>query len=225
MLPMPTWVLLTSHQRMAGKSSGYVISAQMATCTAGMPLLPTGATAGVALSAAGAKCASTTPWPPRLPRWQLNGTMKRMIILLKMWSHKAIIQLVGCVRCVETSGMQHPVNGSASKRLAAHSVPELAEAKRGSGTQHLQIVETLRVKRAWHNGTMNAMHPRGTSLSESACTAKSKSSGSARNAQQGRSTVGLQCLVIETAATRQAVHSVLGMMPAVATPCRRCTLP
>ena len=122
MLPMLTWAPLTSHQRMAGKFGGPVISAQMATCTAGGQLLPTGAMAVVALSAAGTKCASTARWPRRLLKSQLSGTIKQMLVLLTALSHRAISQWVGYVMCVESIGVSHPVNGSASTRLAAHNV-------------------------------------------------------------------------------------------------------
>ena len=60
MLPMLTWAPLTSHQGLAGRSHGYVISVQMATCTAGRRLSTAGPEALVVLSAAAAKCASTT---------------------------------------------------------------------------------------------------------------------------------------------------------------------
>ena len=133
---------------MAEKSGGYVISAQMATCTAGRPLLSTEAMAGVALSAAGAKCASTTPCPPRLPRWQLSGTMQQMLVLLTMCWHTAIIQLGGCVGSVETSGGNHPTNGSAKTKLAVHSVTKIKGAKIILGTQPLQSVKTLEARRA-----------------------------------------------------------------------------
>ena len=225
MLPTHTWVLLTSSHTATRMSGGDVISAQMATCTAGRPPLQTGAVALVALSAAGAKCASTTPWQPRLPGWQLSGTMKQMLVLLTMWWHKAIIQSGGGVRCVATSGVQHLVNASASKRLAAHSVPIIERPRRRSGTQPLQSVKTLTTKLSWQSGTTYAMQPRGTFLTTPACTARSRSSGFAASAQQGSSTAGLQGLVFDLAKTRQAVPSVLGMLLADATPCKRCTLP
>ena len=223
MLPAPTWVLLTSHQRMAGKFGGGVTSAQMATFTAGRPLLPTGAMAVVALSVAGSKCASTTPWPPRLPRWQLSGTMQQMLVLLTMWWHTAIIQSGGSVRSVATHGVHHPTNGSAKGKLAAHSVLIIERPKRGSGTQPLQSVKTLKAKRAWQNGTMNAMQPARTFLTTPACTATSRSSGSATSAQRGRSTAGLQGLIIDVAKQSQAVPSVPGTLLADATPCKRYT--
>ena len=85
MLPMLTWALLTSHQRLAGKFGGCVISAQMATCTAGRQLLLTGAMAVVVPRAAAAKGASTTPELPRLPCWHLSGTMRQTMLHLTAW--------------------------------------------------------------------------------------------------------------------------------------------
>ena len=86
-------------------------SATMAICTAGKRLLPTGAMAQVALSAVAAKCASTTPWLPRLPWLQLSWTMKQMMVHLTAWWHTAISLLVGFVMSVVTSGLpSHRVN-------------------------------------------------------------------------------------------------------------------
>ena len=176
-------------------------------------------------SASGARCASTTLWPPRHPRWQLSGTTEQMIILLKMWSHKATSQLGGCVRFVATHGVQHPVTGSAKRNLAAHSVLKMLGPSRGLSTQLLQRLRTLEAKLSWQNGTMNAIEHKGTSLTTSACIAPSRSSGSATSAQRGSSTSGLPSLIIGLANTRQAAQSVLGMLLANATPCKRCTLP
>ena len=194
MLPMLTWAPLTSHQKMAGKFGGYVISAQMATCTAGKLLSRVGAAVEVALSAQATKCASTIPWPPRLPRLQLNGTTKKTLVPLTMWWLRDISQSVGSVRCVATSGVNHPIGVLARARLAAHNVTKLNGARIRSGTQPLQRLRTLIAKLSWHNGTMSAMQPRGTSLTTPVCTAISRSSGSATNAQRGSSTAGLQCL-------------------------------
>ena len=68
MLLMLTWATRTSNHKAVGRSGGYVISVQMVTCTAGKQLCNTGAMARVVLSAEAAKCASTTPWLPRLVR-------------------------------------------------------------------------------------------------------------------------------------------------------------
>ena len=58
---MLIWDPLTSHQEFAERPSGHVISAQMATRTAGRHLSKTEEAAQVVLSAAATKCASTTP--------------------------------------------------------------------------------------------------------------------------------------------------------------------
>lgn len=74
---MLTLAPLLSHQGLIKKLGGYVISAQMAMCTAGRHLSKHEQQAMVVLSAAAVKCASTIPWPPRLPGWRLSGTMKQ----------------------------------------------------------------------------------------------------------------------------------------------------
>ena len=113
MLPMLTLTPLTSRQRMERKYGGYVISAQMAICTAGRQRFSTGAMAVVALSAAAARSVSKTPWPPRLPQSQLSGATKQMLVPQKAWWHTAVSVLVGYVRCVATTGVQHPTRESA----------------------------------------------------------------------------------------------------------------
>ena len=125
---------------------------------------------------------------------------------------------------MESSGVQHPINGSA-KRLAAHSVLTTAGPRSRLGTQPLQSLKNLTAKLSWQNGTMSAMQPGGTSLTTPACTATSTSGGSATSAQWGSSTAGLQGLLIDLASTSQAVLCVLGKLLAYATHCKRCTLP
>ena len=68
MLPMLTWATLTSNYTAIGRSGGLVISVQMVTCTGGKQLSSAGPEAVAVLSAAVTKCASTTPWLPRLLR-------------------------------------------------------------------------------------------------------------------------------------------------------------
>ena len=99
-----------------------MISVQMATCTAGRQPLPTGAMAVVALSAAATKCASTTPWPPRLLQLLLSGIMKQMMAHLIACWHKAMWLLVGAVMTAAASGVQQ-------------FIPELAPTKQ-TGCPH-----------------------------------------------------------------------------------------
>ena len=68
MLPMLTWATTTSNHTAIGRSGEFVISVQMGTCIAGKQLSQTGAMAQAVRSAQVAKCASTTPWLPRLLR-------------------------------------------------------------------------------------------------------------------------------------------------------------
>ena len=72
-----------------------------------------------ALSAAAGKSASTTLWLPRLPRSQLSGTVRSMMVHLMMWSHKAITKLVGTVTSVAASGEQALMPGLAKLDVAA----------------------------------------------------------------------------------------------------------
>ena len=101
----------------------------MVTCTAGKQVCIIGPMAQVALSAAAAKCASTTPWLPRLLQLQLNGTMRQMMVHLTVWWHKVARLLFGCVMSVATSEVQHPIIGSAKKNLAARSALRRQRAK------------------------------------------------------------------------------------------------
>ena len=227
MLPMPTWVRLTSSHTAAGRSGGYVISAQMATCTAGRQLFTAEAEAMVALSAAGAKYASTTRWPPRRPRWQLSGTMKQMLVLLTMWRHTAISQLVGCVGFVAVHGVHHPTNGSANERLAAQGVMISEGPSRRSSTQPFQSVKTFTAKLSWQSGTMNAPQPTKTSLTRLACRAPRRSGGSAKSAQQARAQ--LVCNASSSNWPQQDRLSLLCwacclqmQLPARAVPCHSC---
>ena len=75
--------------------------------------------AQVALSAEAAKCASTTPWLPRLLWLQLNGILRQIREHLTVWWHKATSLLVGSVMSVATSGVLYLIIGSAKKELAA----------------------------------------------------------------------------------------------------------
>ena len=224
MLPMLTWGPLTSDLTATRRSGGHVISAPMVTCTPGKQLSITGPQAQVVLSALAAKCASTTAWPPRLPRWQPSGTMKQMIAHLMMFLHKATSQLVGAVTPLATSGVQHPITGSVRKKLAAQGVLKLQEESCESSTQPLQRFKTLTTKLSWQNGTTNALHGKGIFPTTSLCGAASQSSSSAPNVQQGWSTAGVQSRCIEPATTSQTVHFVLGGLLADAIPCKNCTL-
>ena len=201
-----------------------MISAQMATYTAGRRPLTAGATAGLVLSAAAAKCASITLWLPRLLWLQLSGTIQKITAHLTVWWHKAISLLVGSVMPVVTSGMQQFIPGSAKQKLAAQSVHTLLKPRSGPSTQPLQSVRTLEAKLSWQSGTMSAMHLRATFPTTLLREAPSRSSGSVPSAQQGKSTAGVQHLNNEPTARRQAVHAVWGALLANATPCRRCTL-
>lgn len=75
MLPISSWVILPSNHIATERSTGGVISVQTVTCTAGQHVFIRGPEAMGVLSAAGAKCASTTRSPPRPPWLQLSGTM------------------------------------------------------------------------------------------------------------------------------------------------------
>ena len=97
----------------------------------------------VALSAAAAKCASTTPWLPWLPWLQLSGTMKQMMLHLTMWWHKAFSLLVGSVVSVATSGAQHLIRGSAEQLAAHNAQKQMQKAARRSSSQPLQSARTL----------------------------------------------------------------------------------
>ena len=60
-----------------------------------------------------------------------------------------------------TGGAQHPITGSARKLTAQNAVI----MPRGIGRSHTQPLQTVRTPEAklfWQNGTMNAMHLRGT---------------------------------------------------------------
>ena len=100
-----------------------MISAQTASCTAELKCRA-GQMAKVVLSAAAAKFASTTAWLPRLPQWQLSGTMRQTMVLLTVWWHKAASLLVGTVTLVATSGVPHPMPESANAKVAARSALE-----------------------------------------------------------------------------------------------------
>ena len=65
-LPMLTCATLTSNHKAIGRSGGCVTSVQMGTNTVGKHVCTIGPMALVALSAQAGKCASTTPWLPRL---------------------------------------------------------------------------------------------------------------------------------------------------------------
>ena len=119
-----------------------VISVPMAICTDGLQLSATGPLALDALSAAAAKCASTTPWPPRLPQLQLSGTMKSMMVHQTMWFHKAISPLLGSAVCVATTGVQHQIIGFIGS-LAAKNAAIVQRPGGGSSTQPLQKPRTL----------------------------------------------------------------------------------
>ena len=200
-----------------------MISVQTATCTDWKQLLRTGAMATGVLNAAAAKCASTTPWQPRLPWLQLSGTVKLIVTPLTVLWHTPINILVGCVRCVATDGLKHRIDESA-KRGAVPTVLTRHAARRGLITQPLQTARTLEAKLFWQKGTMNAMHLGETFPKTLPSKVISRFSGSATAVQQGSSTAGLQFPTSELAATRQAARSVLGRLFANATLCRRCTL-
>ena len=134
-----------------------MISAQMAICTTGRQLLPTGAVALAALSAAAAKCASTTLWRPRLPWLQLSGTMKQMMVHLPALWHKATSPLAGAAMSAATSGVHHLVSGSARRRLAAPNAV-IMQGPRRLSIQPLQTPSILEQEFAWQNGTKNATH-------------------------------------------------------------------
>ena len=97
MLPMLTWAVLSSNHIATQRLDGYVISALMATCTAGQPQCFTEQMALVIPSAAAEECASTTPWLPRRPHWQLSGTMLQMMGLLTLWWHRATSMMAGTI--------------------------------------------------------------------------------------------------------------------------------
>ena len=140
MLPMLTWAPLTLLLRVVGKCGGHVTNAQMTTCITRRQLSIAGAMVVVVLSVAAAKCASTTPWQPKLPWWQLNGTMKQMKTRLTMWKQTANSLLVGCVVCVATGGVQHPTSGSTKSSAAAQSALTKQGARSASSTQPLRSV-------------------------------------------------------------------------------------
>ena len=79
MLPMLSWATLSSNHKATNRSGGHVISVQMDIDTAGQHLSSIEPTATGVLSAVATKCASTTPWLPRLPWLQLNGIMTQML--------------------------------------------------------------------------------------------------------------------------------------------------
>ena len=111
-LPTLSWV--TNHTA-TRKSGGHVISVQMGTCTAGLQLCIAGAADVGVLSAVAKRCASITPWLPRLPWLQLSGTMKQIQKHLMMWWHNASKSLVGTVLSVAASGVHHLTAASAEK--------------------------------------------------------------------------------------------------------------
>ena len=135
-----------------------MISAQMATCTAGKQVSIIGPEAQVALNAAATRCASTTPWPLRLPRWQLNGTMKQMTAPLRTWWHKAIQLLAGAATSLASHGQQELNPGSAKRNQAVRSVLIVGRPRSGSSTQTLQSVRTLTSKLSRQSGTMSTIH-------------------------------------------------------------------
>ena len=75
--------------------------------TAGQQTCRTGPEAVVALGAAATKCASTTAWLPRHPKWQLSGTLIQTTRLLTVWWHTARWLLAGSVRSVAVNEMRH----------------------------------------------------------------------------------------------------------------------
>ena len=162
MLPMLTWAKLTSKHKANKRSGGYVITIQMDTCTAGKHVSETGAMALGVLSAEAAKCASTTPWLPRLLWLQLNGILRQTRAHLTVWWHKATSLLLGSVMSAVTSGVQHPISGSARIKLAARSAAKLQDQKRTSVTQPLQGATTL----FWQSGITGAMQLRGIFLAK-----------------------------------------------------------
>ena len=172
------------------------------------------------LNAVAMRCASITRWLPRLPWLQLSGTMKQMMQHLMMWWHNASKSLVGTALSVAANGVHH-LTAASGREIRAAVRTVLKENRRPTiGTQPLQSASTL----SWQSGTINVTQLKGTLLPTQSWEAARKFSGSVTSAQQGKSTGGLQNHIIELAASRQAVHSVLGRLLADATPCRRCTL-
>ena len=134
----------------------------MVTCTAGQPQCTTGQMAVTVLSAADAKCVGTIAWLPRHLQWQLSGTMRKTLVLLIVWWHKAISPLLGTVTPVAISGVRHPTPGSAQQELAALSALKLQGLQARSSTQALQ-----RTLSYWLSGITVAMQSWGTSLTKS----------------------------------------------------------
>ena len=132
--------------------------ARMAACIDGQHQSATEPMAVAALSAAAARCASTTAWLPRLHRLQLSGTMRRMLpwAFLTLWWHIPISQLADIARSAATDGLPRLMLVSASS-LAAQSVPPEGQSP---SIQPLQSVSTRRCK----SGTTSAMVPVATIL-------------------------------------------------------------
>ena len=123
MLPMLSWVTLSSHHTATERSGGYVISAQTVTCTAGWQVSKIELEAVGALNAMEIKFASTTRWLLRLPWLQLSGTTQQMMALLMILWHRAIKWPAGTARSVAASGRQESIYAS-DRKVAAHSVLE-----------------------------------------------------------------------------------------------------
>ena len=153
---------MTSNLTAIGRSGGHVISAQMATCTAGKQLSIIGLQAQHVLSAAATRCASTILWLPRLLWLQLNGTTKQMLVHLTACWHKAIIMLLGTVMSVAASGMHHLMHGCARIKLAAQNAVTVKRARSPASVKPLQRVRTLTANLSWQDGTMNAIHHKET---------------------------------------------------------------
>ena len=109
-----------------------------------------------ALSAAAARCASTTAWLPRLHGLQLSGTMRRMLpwAFLTLWWHIAISRLAGIARSVATNGLPCLMLVSASS-LAAHNVHLEGQSP------NIQPLQSVGI-RCWKSGTTSAMRPVAT---------------------------------------------------------------
>ena len=167
------------------------------------------------LSAAATKCVGITPWLPRPPWWQLNGTMRKIRVRPIVWWHGAISQLIGTVMLVTMSGVPKSLPELASGKLAACNALKLQGPQKGSSTRPLQ-----RTLSCWHSGITSAMQSRDTFLTKSGGQAPSRSSGCATSARQDSSTAGLHNHLAETVSRRQVVHAVLGMWRANATLCK-----
>lgn len=73
----------------------------------------------VVLSAAAAKCVSTTAWLLRLPWLQLSGTMQPMRVLQAGCLHRVVTWSAGTVMCAATRGAPHLILKSATWELSA----------------------------------------------------------------------------------------------------------